>query len=92
MSATSERVGAGAALLDGRLPGWRDLVDVDRLDLAVCDECVLGQIFGDYSRGVDALGLTQADAIQLGFDRAPRGSWNTLTSAWRFLIRSARGW
>lgn len=38
------RVAAGAAELDQRLPGWRQHVHADILDLANSDNCVLGQI------------------------------------------------
>lgn len=38
-----EHVELGATWLDGAHPGWRELVDVDRLDLGDSCDCVLGQ-------------------------------------------------
>jgi hypothetical protein len=34
VSTIDERVQAGIALLDAKLPGWREQVDLDRLDMA----------------------------------------------------------
>jgi len=39
----AERVALGAAWLDAAHPGWRDRVDVDRLNLEDSCDCVLGQ-------------------------------------------------
>ena len=38
-----ERVALGAAWLDDAHPGWRDRVDIDRLDVGDSCDCVLGQ-------------------------------------------------
>lgn len=38
-----ERVALGAAWLDAAHPGWRDRVDVARLDMGDSCDCVLGQ-------------------------------------------------
>src|SRR4051794_29574206 len=61
------RVAAGAAWLDLHRPGWIGLVDVDLLQLDDPEECVLGQVFGDYRR-VDL--LTLGEAIEYGFEAA----------------------
>lgn len=44
----SERVAAGVAYLDEQAPGWRDRVNLDRLRMSHCEDCILGQIYGDY--------------------------------------------
>jgi len=44
MLTDQERVAAGAAWLDKTRPSWVDEIDLDRLDLAVACQCVLGQI------------------------------------------------
>ena len=41
----TERVQSGARLLDEKMPGWHDLIDIDRLDLENTENCVLGQVF-----------------------------------------------
>lgn len=45
MSIIAERVSAGIALLDEKVPNWRDKIDLSTLDLRNTDKCVLGQIF-----------------------------------------------
>lgn len=45
----------GAALLDERVPGWREKVNPQLLDLTHWTYCVLGQIFGSYDMGAVAL-------------------------------------
>lgn len=48
------RVRAGVALLDQKDPGWRDDVQSE-LVMQSCNNCVLGQAFGLYERGLSAL-------------------------------------
>lgn len=45
----------GAALLDAERPGWWQLIDGGSLDLLGMNECVLGQVYGSYMRGLHAL-------------------------------------
>lgn len=42
-----KRIERGAAWLDRVKPGWRDLIDLDTLNLADAESCVLGQVFAD---------------------------------------------
>lgn len=54
----TDRVRAGMALLDRLLvgrPGWRDDLDVDRLDMGDPWDCVLGQLYGTYADGLRML-------------------------------------
>lgn len=44
----TQRVERGATLLDQRVPGWHERVDVHRLRLISTADCVLGQLFGHY--------------------------------------------
>lgn len=49
MPTTSEvraalRVARGADMLDSRIPGWAERIDVERLDLADGRVCILGQL------------------------------------------------
>jgi Uri superfamily endonuclease len=78
----------GAALLDERLPGWRRVIDPDGLELRHCSECILGQLFGDYDRGLQALGLSEDDASTHGFYRPARSTWERLNAAWRKVLAS----
>lgn len=84
-----ERITRGAELLDARVPGWRERVDVQRLDLSSDTECVLGHVLGSYARGLEALGLTPAQSWAHGFttyERAP-SVIAALTSAWVRYLR-----
>lgn len=84
----------GAALLDEKLPGWENDIDLEKLDLAHDCKCVLGQLNGgDYYRGTRRIGLeTWNDERTYGFvPQTPIGQrrrWENLTDAWRRLIRS----
>jgi hypothetical protein len=51
-----DAVDRGVALLDEKVPGWRELIQVSRLAMSNGCRCVLGQLFGGYLEGVDALG------------------------------------
>lgn len=42
---TEERVARGAALLDERVPGWRERLDVGALDVSSIRNCPVGQAF-----------------------------------------------
>lgn len=68
------RVARGAALLDLRWPGWRSEIDLDRFHIGHSQDCVLGQLYGDYAGGLRILGLTLG--IEHGFS-GPHGqrSW-----------------
>lgn len=51
-----DEVKAGIALLDAKgPPDWRDKINTATLDLMETDHCVLGQVYGDYGKGIDAL-------------------------------------
>jgi hypothetical protein len=73
-----QRVARGAALLDEKLPGWHERIDLDRLDLASSCDCVLGQEFADhsdakadvdpYAVGLDKLDLWGFEAAEDGFE------------------------
>jgi hypothetical protein len=74
----------GAALLDERLPGWRAYVDADTLTLASGCDCVLGQLFGSYYKGLAVLDID--DPARFGFYKPSRTTWERLTEAWRKVL------
>jgi hypothetical protein len=57
MSTTiAERVAKGAALLDEKIPGWADRIDLHRFYIGSTCDCVLGQLHdGSYTDGMYAL-------------------------------------
>lgn len=85
MSATTttiaERVAAGAAWLDEHEPGWVDLIDLDKLNLASGCRCILGQLESPrldpdydppdtaYVEALDHYGVADPDG--LGFNVEP---------------------
>ena len=79
------RAAAGAAFLDGQVPGWAGQVDLATLDLADSCDCVLGQLGGSFQDTVEDLHLSQDDAVDLGFTIPPDESyhrWAELDAAW----------
>jgi hypothetical protein len=81
-----ENVKRGVALLDERLPTWRQRVNPDTLDLANGCRCIVGQVLGDYDEGVALLGLSQRDAERYGFFTSGRQTFRSLTEAWQRVI------
>jgi hypothetical protein len=94
----TERVAAaGAALLDQMRPGWANVINLNRLDLRGEYCCVLGQLYGSYSKGVQQVfgeQLTREGALGHGFNQmsAPIDTyvqrWEALNAAWRVEIEN----
>jgi hypothetical protein len=66
-----QRVERGAALLDRKKPGWREKVNPETLEMWVGCSCVLGQVFGDFFRGLVLLALDyheDEEDVRHGFD------------------------
>jgi len=47
------QVNRGVALLDKKVPEWRDRVDWPTLNMAMCEDCIGGQIAGTFFRFID---------------------------------------
>jgi hypothetical protein len=74
MDSIKSRVAKGADLLDREFPGWAATIDVNALNIASISECILGQMFGRFSFGCDALGAPFEDG---NFNSGPRRLWET---------------
>lgn len=100
------RVARGVALLDEKLPGWIERIDLDKLDLASGCNCILGQTWskGDddgrftaFELQADALGLYGEDENDYGFNAGgedyfeDRPEYDALTAEWRRVILARRG-
>ena len=53
-------VARGIALLDANTPGWRELVDVDLIDMALMERsdgcgCICTQVYGSFDQGIREL-------------------------------------
>jgi hypothetical protein len=76
----------GAYLLDEQFPEWRRQINLGILNLASSSCCVLGQLYGDYARGKDNLGLWEDGAgSEYGFDFPTDPAENSTTIVWRAL-------
>jgi hypothetical protein len=83
VSAQTVTVTRGIAYLDEHLPGWQDEIEWDELDMEHCETCIIGQLFGDYDRGMRILQLGEKDGRRLGFQT--EGNWAKLAGLWRRL-------
>lgn len=89
-----ERVAKGAALLDEKVPGWVNDINLTTLRLENVYQCVLGQEFGGYEIGARELGLDpwDSDAVEYGFmaeghfGDPEADPWDDLTEAWTAYI------
>jgi hypothetical protein len=88
-----QRVDRGAAWLDECRPAWWAEIDLIRLDLDHQEDCVLGQLWGDYF----SVPIMLDEAIASGFDSDHAADTveyeddvAALTEAWRALIERRR--
>lgn len=51
------RVKKGAAILDQKFPDWIWRINIDELDIQNSKYCVLGQLFGSYTKGLKKIGF-----------------------------------
>lgn len=65
---SSIKIKRGVELLNEKSPGWHSKIDLDRLDMADRDDCVLGQLFGDYFDGLEAIGVRPDRDVSFGFN------------------------
>ena len=99
------RAREGAAFLDGADPGWAARVDPATLALGDGRSCVLGQLHGDYRRGLFRSRVLDGSSafsrfvspVDLGFqatraagEEAERLDYAYLTRAWREEVRGRR--
>ena len=76
------RVQRGAKLLDKKMPGWEDKIHW-QLWMWSNSSCVLGQTFGNYFQGLQALGLPLDQAVELGFtQKEDGGTWSQRAASW----------
>lgn len=88
-----ERVKTGAAFLDEKMPGWADKVDLNILELADCQKCVLGQLGGEFFQSAAKLfgqpddGSPVLDVLidGYGFDSPDRLSDDVAGTYYRYL-------
>lgn len=83
-----DRAKKGAEVLDSQIGAdWHTKINLSTLDLGSCYACILGQLFGEYMDGRDALRLDAAEARAHGFTlRRQEPGFLELTKAWGRLI------
>jgi len=87
----------GIALLDEHAPAdWIGNVDIERLDMGSGRNCILGQVFGNYSWGLSALRTTMEGepSWKFGFNLYFKsvfelGNWSALTEEWKRALRKS---
>lgn len=89
MSSSHSRAEQGAIFLDNRAAHWEECVDTNLLKMESCFHCILGQLYGTYSKGIKALGLDLIDEKQLGFT-TDMNDWIELDCHWVQLILDRR--
>lgn len=67
MSDYSLRAERGAKLLDSAIPAWWRMIDAGLLDIEDFKNCIIGQVFGDWSGGTAE--LDRATDVPLYCDR-----------------------
>lgn len=84
----ADRIEKAAAFLDKYCSNkqWRDEIDVDILDMGSNEECVLGQIYGDYGTGMDKLRRIAGAVIYDDDDYS--GTFAGFTSAWKEYLKN----
>lgn len=83
-------VADGVALLDQHNEGWWADVDLATLRMTSHIDCVLGQLYGSYDRGRDALGIEYGCGDLYGFDTYQHGMFDTLDVMWAEIIQARR--
>ena len=84
------RVERGAALLDAEQPGWAPRIDVPTLRMRNPFSCVLGQLYGNYGKGLGALDLNaHTDGYDYGFHTY--GPSRYINPLWREAIEARCG-
>lgn len=81
----------GVALLNQSNPGWIDEINWDTLILSDMYKCILGQLYGSYPEGCEALGLStcrccagyEENASDYGFTTFDELSFELIEELWR---------
>lgn len=55
-----QRVAKGAAWLDKEVPGWERKIDLSKLNLSDCTDCICGQAMADMLEGYYCSGFDRA--------------------------------
>lgn len=90
------RVRAGAKALDEYIDNWADRICTTELNMYYDNQCILGQLYGDFDAGLDAFGWDLHAAYAYGFyvfgDEwdSVACEYDALTKAWKDEIARRR--
>lgn len=96
MFGLKKRVQRGADLLDRELPNWFNRIDTVELNQESASHCVLGQLYGDWTEGLNKVfgyRWDYKDSFDYGFSLSGSERWNTfgaLTRLWKKEILKRR--
>lgn len=83
-----ENVARGVALLDEKVPNWRERISAEDLEMSSTRSCILGQLFDHYFYGLEWMFPATNDngqfesSILHGFT-TDTGSFYKLTALWK---------
>lgn len=86
------RVKAGVAFLNVIKPKWFKKINLKKLDLSNGYTCIIGELEGEYSKGIEVFGISGAVAEKMGFHSAMDNwidedkEYSLLTSIWKKVI------
>lgn len=75
------RVQKGAALLSEKEPNWAERINLKGLRQSGCESCVLGQVYGYFHKGLDALEVSSP--VEYGFAAEEFEFYPTLDELWK---------
>ena len=80
----SEAIDRGVDLLNEHTPHWFKLIDLKRLELSVCADCIIGQVFGtdDFTEAFEAFAPEGTEPYMYGFDTDDGEDYTELTDVW----------
>lgn len=76
-------VARGTALLDEKVPGWRERISLDRFSITGCWECILGQLYGGYGEALRVLGFEDGGEACGFIWSEGADDYEELEAAWR---------
>ena len=82
---TSKTVKKGVRLLNEWNCQWPIYIDLRKLNMRSCTRCILGQLFDDFGRGRDTLGIAVGGSRHYGLDGVSQS-----TQTWRKVIKACR--
>lgn len=91
MNQYQEVVHRGAELLDSLRPGWHEEIRTDALSMMSGCRCIIGQLTGDFNRGIKELNIEHPKMFGLNITEqgdlcSALDQWDDLDVAWKEAI------